>query len=198
MDFEGHGDFKSESDFSISLFRGNVISFIKNKNLTKVDIFGYSMGGYVALDFALHHPSRVKKIITLGTKFSWNPDFARMEIQKLDPKKIQEKVPAFANQLENLHGEENWRMVVSKTADLMQDLGNNPPLQESEFTKIKARTLICLGELDRMSTEEESIKTSQSLQNGNFKSVKNFIHPIEAVPMGELAEIIETFLNQKD
>lgn len=196
LNFEGHGDFKSQNKFSIALFRENVFSFIKDNNLNKVNIFGFSMGGYVALNLASNYPALVNSIITLGTKFSWNPSFASLEIQKLNPKKIKEKVPGFAARLEYLHGRE-WQNVVLNTASLMRDLGDNPPLQENDFNKIDARTLICLGELDEMSTVEESEKSTELLPNATFKLLKDFKHPIEMVPVDELATIINTFLNNK-
>ncbi len=101
LNFEGHGDFKSESNFSISLFRENVVSFLKEKNFPKVDIFGYSMGGYVALDLAYNHPNLVMNIITLGTKFSWNPTFAATEIKKLNPEKSRKKFRPLPHILKN-------------------------------------------------------------------------------------------------
>ena len=197
LNFEGHGKSKEKSDFSISLFRENVVSFLNERKLTSVDIFGYSMGGYVALDLALHYPDFVNNIITLGTKFSWDPIFAAKEVQMLDPERIQEKVPAFAIQLEKLHGLENWRNVVLKTSKLMQDLGDNPPLNKEEFNRISNRVLICLGELDKMSTVEESKEVAKYLTNGTFKAIENFKHPIETVPTEELAKIINVFLDKK-
>lgn len=198
LNFEGHANLKTNRDFSISLFRENVISFLNEKNIASVDIFGFSMGGYVALDLAFHNPSLVKRIITLGTKFSWNPDFAAKEIKMLDPEKILEKVPAFATQLQKLQGVENWRKVVLKTAELMRNLGDNPPLQKTEFNRISNPVMICLGELDKMATVSESKEVAQLLQNGAFRALENFKHPIETVPIQELADIINTFLNDKN
>ena len=43
------------------------------------------MGGYVALHLALHHPERVQRIVTLGTKFRWDPVTAEREAARLDP-----------------------------------------------------------------------------------------------------------------
>ena len=97
MDFDGHGNFKSENNFSIPLFAQNVIDFLKEKDISKIEIFGYSMGGYVALHFASKFPNFIEKIITLGTKFDWTPEFAEKEIKMLNPSQIQEKVPAFAD-----------------------------------------------------------------------------------------------------
>ncbi len=198
MDFEGHGKSKSETDFSIELFTQNILDFLKERKISKVAIFGYSMGGYVALNLASKFPNIIENIITLGTKFDWTPSFAEKEIKMLDPEQIEVKVPAFAARLEQLHGNQNWKYVVEKTAIMMLDLGNNPPLKKVNFQQIVNRTLICLGNLDKMSTVEESESVANWLPNGKFKLIENFKHPIEVVSMDELALIINDFLAKRN
>jgi len=194
MDFEGHGISKSEKDFSIQLFTHNVIDFLKERKISKIDIFGYSMGGYVALNLAMKHPNLVGKITTLGTKFEWTPTFAEKEIKMLNPDNIQMKVPAFAERLKQLHGTENWKNVVLKTAKMMQDLGEKPIFEIGDYLKIKTATLICLGELDAMSTQAESKQVSKWLPNGKFLEIENLKHPIESAPMDEIVSIMNNFL----
>lgn len=194
MNFEGHGKSKSETNFSIELFTQNVIDFLKEKKISKVDIFGYSMGGYVALNLTLKHPNLVEKIMTLGTKFDWTPTFAEKEVKMLNPDTIQMKVPVFAERLKQLHGTENWKNVVLKTAQMMRDLGENPIFKEEDFQKINTPTLICLGELDTMSTQVESKNVSNWLQNGQFLEIKNLKHPIEIAPVDNIVSIIYNFL----
>ena len=198
LDFEGHGKSKSESDFSIELFTQNVFDFLEENKISKVAIFGYSLGGYVAFNFALRHPDMVEKIISLGTKFDWNPEFANKEIKMLNPEAIQMKVPAFAERLKQLHGNGNWHNVVLKTAKMMQNLGENPSLKEADFHKLNISALICLGELDVMSTEIESKNVSNWLQNGQFQLIENLKHPIETVPVDKIVAIITTFLNKEN
>ena len=194
LDFKGHGSTKPLKEFTIDQFCEDVRAFCDRENLETVDIFGYSMGGYVALYFALHHPSRVGEIITLGTKFDWNPKFASQEKQKLNPDKIKEKVPAFAKGLGLLHGDDNWQNVVLKTAKMMKEMGENSPLTKNDFRKIQNQTLICLGEFDNMSTVEESKEVTEWLQNGSFKVIENLKHPIESAPVEKLVQIIESNL----
>lgn len=198
MDFDGHGNSESNADFSIELFTQNIFDFLEENKISKTAIFGYSMGGYVALNFALKNPDSVEKIITLGTKFDWNIEFAEKEIKMLNPETIEMKVPAFAERLKELHGTENWKNVVLKTAKMMQNLGENPTLKETDFKKIKPSTLICLGELDVMSTEVESRNVSNYLQNGQFQAIQNLKHPIETVPLDKIAAIINNFITSNN
>ncbi|MEH6763457.1 MAG: alpha/beta hydrolase [Aequorivita antarctica] len=197
MNFEGHGKSKSETNFSIELFTQNVVDFLKEKKISKVDIFGYSMGGYAALNLTLKHPNLVEKIMTLGTKFDWTPTFAEKEVKMLNPDTIQMKVPVFAERLKQLHGTENWKKVVLKTAQMMRDLGENPIFKEEDFQKINTPTLICLGELDTMSTQLESKNVSNWLQNGQFLEIENLKHPIEIAPVDKIISIIYNFLNKE-
>lgn len=194
MDFDGHGKSRSEKGFSIELFTQNVVDFLEAYTISKIDVFGYSMGGYVALNLAKGHPLLINKIITLGTKFDWTFSFAEKEIKMLNPEQIQFKVPGFAKRLEQLHGE-NWKNMVSKTASMMKDLGESPNLGKRDFQNIQNKTLICLGELDKMSTIEESQNVAHWLPNGKFESISNFKHPIGAVPQDKLASIINEFLD---
>lgn len=197
LDFDGHGKSKGKTDFSIELFTQNVIDFLNERRISKVAVFGYSMGGYVALNLAMKQSDLVEKIVTLGTKFDWTPTFAEKEIKMLNPDAIEMKVPAFAERLRQLHGAENWKEVVLKTANLMRDLGENPTLKVVDFHKIDIPTLVCLGELDSMSTQVESKDVSNWLQNGQFHEIENLKHPIESIPIEKIVAIITNFLSKE-
>src|SRR5688572_11472647 len=76
LDFSGHGGMEFDGPFSIDLFVADTIHLMDTHQLSVAHIFGYSMGGYVALKLAHDHPGRADKIITLGTKYSWSPESA--------------------------------------------------------------------------------------------------------------------------
>src|ERR1051326_9543575 len=56
MNFSGHGGEPLPEQFSIAGFANDVLSYLEGNNLPRVNIFGYSMGGYVALYLARHYP----------------------------------------------------------------------------------------------------------------------------------------------
>jgi pimeloyl-ACP methyl ester carboxylesterase len=45
----------------------NAIAFIKAIKLTKVDVFGFSIGGFVAQEITLQAPNLVRKLVLVGT-----------------------------------------------------------------------------------------------------------------------------------
>ena len=61
LNFEGHGGVASDKSFAIDLFTQNVLDYCQSNGLKSVSLFGYSMGGYVALNLALKHSNVVKE-----------------------------------------------------------------------------------------------------------------------------------------
>lgn len=194
LTFAGHGGVPNDAPLSMELFAQNVVDFMDENSIEKAHFFGYSMGGYVALTLASTHPERVLKIVTLGTKFAWTPDFSALEVKKLNPEKIIEKVPKFAAYQDSLHTPLDWKQVMHNTADMMLELGNGSGLSETQIHQISTSTLITIGDLDNMSTVEESQLIAEQLPHGSFKIMEGFEHPIEKINTAEMSETIHTYL----
>jgi hypothetical protein len=136
------------------------------------------------------HPHRVGKIVTLGTKFDWSVESARLEIKKLDPEKILEKIPAFARILESRHAPNDWKKLLQKTSDMMMALGTNPLITREVLQFVPHLTLICLGDMDDMADRRYSEQVAGFLPNGKFLSLENTPHPVEKVSLEKLTEIL--------
>lgn len=64
FDNRGMGETSSsEEDFSIELFAEDTNNLIKNLFQEKVNLLGFSMGSNIALQLALDHPDKVKRLI---------------------------------------------------------------------------------------------------------------------------------------
>lgn len=195
LNFSGHGRKPSHHHaFTIQNFAHEVLDWMNEHYLKTIDIFGYSMGGYVALWLARFYPERVGKIFTLGTKLKWNEAEAVREIKMLNPEIIVEKVPAFAQSLAVRHGEHEWKSVMAKTALLMKDLAHTH-LTEQDFVKINHTILLGRGSKDTMVTAEETEYVQRLLQNAQLKTYPDVLHPLEKVPIDLLVSEISAFFN---
>ncbi len=194
LDFEGHGTKASGGNYSMEAFSKNLLDFMAEQQLEKTNLFGYSMGGYVALTFAAVHPEKVGKIVTLGTKFNWTPESAAAETKKLDPDKIEAKVPAFAASLASLHGTVYWKKTVAETAAMMTALGNGKAIKRDAFSEIHANTLLLLAEHDSMVTLSETELVQISLPNAELQIVPDAKHPLETTDPEKLAALIAGFI----
>lgn len=193
FNFSGHGQTPFQDQFNISQFANELKAFIEKNHLLQPNVFGYSMGGYVALYLASQEPNLLGNIITLGTKFEWSPEIAVKEIKMLDAKTISEKVPKFAAALETRHGND-WQKLLQRTADMMVELGTNNLLNPTSFSKIKNKVMIGLGDGDTMVTVEETDNAASKIVGAKRYTLPNTKHPIESVGVDQLGELIRGFL----
>ena len=196
VNFSGHGGKPlPDGEFSVKLFAENVIDHIQQNQINKANIFGYSMGGYVAMYIARYYAEKVDDVITLATKFHWNEATAAKEVKMLNADAIQQKVPSFAEQLSNRHSPNNWRKVLEKTAALLTVLGSNNILQPEDYSNIHIPCLIMLGDRDKMVTMEETVAVYKQLPSAQLAILPDTPHPIEQVNQQLLAHMIKHYLN---
>jgi pimeloyl-ACP methyl ester carboxylesterase len=194
LNFSGHGGKAiPASPFRMELFAQDILHLLEEQQLESTYIFGYSMGGYAALYFALQHPERVKGIITLATKFSWSPETALKEIKHLNPEKIQEKVPRFAQTLAGRHAPQDWKQVMHKTAEMMQHLGTQPLLTAETLAEVPIPVQVSVGDRDNMVSIEETTWAYRQLLQARLLVLPDTRHPLETVATDRLSHEIRQF-----
>lgn len=191
IDFAGHGSAASpDVPLSIELFGRQALAGIDEAGVDVVDIMGYSMGGYVALWMALHHPERVGRIVTLATKLRWDPQTSAREASMLDPDKIEAKVPAFAATLSARHGADRWKELTKQTAAMLLRLGVNPSVPLSAAPTIQTPVRLMVGDRDSMVSIEETIEFYRALPNGELAVLPATPHPLERVRPRDIADAV--------
>ena len=141
----------------MEFFASAVLNFMDENKLDKASVFGYSMGGYVAMYLAKHHPQKIDKVITLATKFHWDEAIATNEVKMLNPDKIEQKLPAFAESLKDMHAPIDWKTLLNKTADMLTALGQNNTLRQGDYASITTPSLLLLGDRDKMVMLDETL-----------------------------------------
>lgn len=63
LDLRNHGLSAHADDMDYSLMAADVVEFLDEHGLNNATVLGHSMGGKVAMAFALSHPDRVQKLI---------------------------------------------------------------------------------------------------------------------------------------
>lgn len=192
-DLYGHGLLSEmHHDFGIPLMAHDLEKFLTENELTNVHVFGYSMGGYVALFHNILYPDRINKIICLGTKFHWTPLFAAHETQNLKPSWLSENAPKFAQLLQKRHGD-FWSQMVNQTAQMMLNLGEQPLLDNLLLSKVKASCLILRGDQDTMVNAEETQWAARCIPKAVTGIVEQSPHAIEKVDLTKMIKFMDFF-----
>ncbi|HEX4038210.1 MAG TPA: alpha/beta hydrolase [Acidobacteriaceae bacterium] len=97
LDLPGYGrsDWPAGAQYSIAEQAGAVEAFMNNRHLDRVDLGGWSMGGWLAMRVALAEPQRIRRLMifdSAGTRFTLN----------FDPSLFEPDTPAKLQTLDNL------------------------------------------------------------------------------------------------
>lgn len=197
LDFEGHGIHPlTGQPFRIERFADNLIEFIEQHELAPVDIFGYSMGGFVTLYTAMTRPELINRIFTLATKFDWNEQSAAREAAMLNADAIEQKFPDYAQALKQRHSAD-WKQVLQHTAEMMTHLASTNPLNNDSFSNLQHRVRLSVGDRDKMVSIDETTAQFRKLKNAQLQIFPNTQHPIERVDERLLSEAIKEFMTAR-
>lgn len=67
VDYRGVGRSEGETPKSVQGLAADIIAFIRTLGVDKVDVFGFSLGGFVAQQVALDAPELVRRLLLVGT-----------------------------------------------------------------------------------------------------------------------------------
>lgn len=191
FNFSGHGKGAAiPQEFRIDQFAQDLDQFMRGHELVDPIVFGYSMGGYVALYHkANFHDSPIKMIFTYGTKFNWSEKAVMKELPMLNPEHLSEKFPQFIETLKEKHGE-TWKQLLLSSAHMMQHLEKLDGLTKEDLNEVDIPVYLILGDQDRMVSTEETQQVHSWLKHSQIKTLSHSKHELERSNLRELANII--------
>ena len=88
LELQGHGRTADiDRPFSHEQFADDVAALMRHVGVAKADVLGFSLGGEVALQFAIRHPEMTRKLIVVSATYrsdGWYPEVAAT-IAKITP-----------------------------------------------------------------------------------------------------------------
>lgn len=193
-DLPGHGGMPLPARFATDGFVDAVTDVLDREGVERAHVFGYSMGGHVALALALRSPERVAGVMTLATKLRWTPDVAARESRLLDLARMREKVPRFAGELEARHAPTPLADLLSRTADFLRELGDSPELTPEVLSALAVPALFAVGDRDATVTLDETAGAARAVEGAGLLVLPDVPHPLERVPTSRLTFELRGFL----
>ena len=134
----------------------DVIALMDHLGVKRFDVMGWSDGGNAGLDIAIHHPDRLRRLVTFGANFS--PDgLSKEDIAWNDTA----TAAAFGDGMREGWTKmspqpERYEVAMAKIIELWRTL---PRFTPAELASIKARVLVCAGEHDLIRSDHTEALT---------------------------------------
>jgi len=194
FDFLGHGGSTLTGPLTVERLVEQTADYVRTHGLAPVALFGYSLGGYVALQLAATQPELVRAVATLGTKLEWEPKVAERMVGLMDPAAMAARVPKFAAALQLAHSAMGWERVCAETRDMLTSLGERPLLTRGAYAGIAQPVRLMIGDRDDTLTLEETVAAYGLLPRGELEVLPATGHPIARVDVERLSTSLASFL----
>ena len=136
VDTRGHGKTpRGEEPFTISQFADDLYVFMKEHEIRRADMLGFSDGANIALLFAIRHPERVNRLILNGANL--NPGGLKTSV-RFSLIKEYRAAKASADESEEAY----------KKMELLRLMVKEPSIPVNELKEVRVPTLVIVGEDD--------------------------------------------------
>lgn len=210
IDQRNHGHSPHHEEMHYEAMAADVVRFMDTHQLDSAHVLGHSMGGKTAMQLALHHPVRVRKLVVVDmSPRAYGPRFARLlhSLRELRPERFQtrrEADLALASSvpdeslrqflLKNLKHDEQggfrWRIHLDAIA------GNYDHLRAAvdSATPFTGEALFLLGGNSDYVGEADKIEIHRLFPSSQFECIAGAGHWVHAEKPGEFAEAVMKFL----
>ncbi|WP_264803612.1 2-succinyl-6-hydroxy-2,4-cyclohexadiene-1-carboxylate synthase [Cytobacillus sp. NCCP-133] len=220
IDIIGHGNSESPADivhYGIEESADVINILLEKMEIDTIDVLGYSMGGRLAMTFALKYPERVRRIIlesaTPGLRTEEERQARRQQDAKLAEKIREEGIIRFIDYWENIPlfqsqkklpesnraGIRNQRLAnsIEGLANCLNGMGTGAqPSWWKDLSKMDLPVLLVTGGLDRKFCRIAE-EMSKVLPNCQWESVQGAGHAIHVEKPEIFGTIVSGFLSQK-
>ena len=148
LDTRGHGKTpRGKAPFTIRQFADDLLDFMDEHNLERVNLLGFSDGGNIALVFAMKYPDRVDRLILDGAN--------------LDAKGVKRSI-----QIPIEIGYRFARLFARKSeeaarhAEMLGLMVHDPNVSPEELSRIQSKTLVLAGTKDMIKEQHTRLIAS--------------------------------------
>lgn len=216
IDTRGHGESTRPKEYTIDDHAKDIHEIIKELNLEKVDVLGYSMGSYIALRAAEVKSDDINNLVLVCTKPNGKTSSVARLLKEADldiTQVTQEEMMGVI--MKASLAPDSYEKVVNGELDIEEFLngdGSQEELNEEEkaaedaslanfdnskdYDKVTCKTLVIGGEYDGINPPELGREVADGIPDAKFELIENAGHLAVAEQPEEFERVIKDFLNQ--
>lgn len=192
----GHGGRPVPDGYSLEEMSEDLVAWLDSERIGRCDLFGYSVGGYVALHAARRHPDRIRAFATLAAKYRFDESAVSHVVHLSQPARLARPEIGRKPEMERAHGAGNWEKVALNTCELFRRLGERPPLGEADLQRINVPALIVSGDRDPLVPAAESRRLAELLPFARLALFPGPAHPLKQVPLDQVVRAFRSFVGE--
>ncbi|WP_084696289.1 methylmalonyl-CoA epimerase [Salisaeta longa] len=189
VDFSGHGQSPfAKAPFGPDLFVANARAALDAFDIDTAHVFGFSMGGYMALEYAFRHPKRVRRLAMHGTTVSWDAALVRGMQRRLRPDAVPSPVAA---SLDTAHTD--WRRLFQTMHDWVPALPEASDTMQAHAQALRVPALVSGNDRDDLFPLRDVLALHDAVPDSRLAVVPSARHGLQNGPTKLLADVLVDF-----
>lgn len=193
IDFTGHGASSSlDMPFTADLFADNARAALDHFGHDSANVFGFSMGGNMAMQLARRHPERVRRLAVHGANVTWNNTLVDAMLSRLDPDALPSAV---AKRLEAVHTD--WRQLFADMRTFVKTLPGETSDMLEAVAALDSPVLVSAVDQDDLFPLAVPMMLYRKLPNARLTIVPGSRHALPQAPVGRIAAELYYFFRDE-
>jgi methylmalonyl-CoA epimerase len=190
LDLSGHGTsaFPPDQDFSLDLFAEDARAAIDALDLPSAHVFGFSLGGGVALQLAHRHPDRVNRLALLQTNVQWTEAQVNRMQERLDLDAMDEHAPPRVDRIRTRH--EQPARLLQQLRAFVETLPDTSETLSTILPDLAAPTLVGGVDQDPLFGPDTPRALHRTLPNARLAILPGEHHRLSKIPLPVLTPLL--------
>ncbi|MES3628553.1 MAG: methylmalonyl-CoA epimerase [Longimonas sp.] len=189
VDFTGHGasaNATPDTPLTADGFADNACSVLDALGCDRAHVFGFSMGGNIALHMAHRHPDRVDRVVSHGGHIDWKAATVDAMMHRLD------RADANGTRMDALHGD--WAALSSALRTFVEQLPGAALRLRRQMQTVQQPVLVSMADADDLFPLQAALTLHNALPNSRLAILPGRHHALQKHPLPPLAHQIRAFL----
>lgn len=189
LDFTGHGasaNVAAAQDLTADLFAANARAVLDACSVDQAHVFGFSMGGNMALHLARKAPDRIDRLMVHGAHIDWKTDTVSAMERRL------ERADARQTSMNGLHGD--WEALSAALRRFIRKLPGAALRLRRQMQTINHPVLVSMADADDLFPLQAALTLHNALPNSRLAIVPGTRHALQHQRADLLAQHLRTFI----
>lgn len=196
VDLQGHGASPAtNAPISVETFTDDILALLDSLSLDEAALFGFSMGGNVALNVARRAPDRIRAVAAHGANVTWTRERAADMQARLNADRLAERSDRLVQHLSAHHN--NWDRLFRQMHGWVATLPKQTPNMQAMAREVTVPTLVSCVDRDDLFPLSETLTLHALLPDARLEVFRGSHHALPLAPLDRLAPTLTEWFGKE-
>lgn len=195
VDLQGHGASPAtNTPISFDTFSDDILALLDVLSVDRAALFGFSMGGNVALHVARRAPDRIRAVAAHGANVTWTEERAVDMQARLNADRLAKRSDHLVQHLSAHHND--WDQLFRRMHDWVATLPEQTPEMQQMAREVTVPTLVSCVDRDDLFPLSETLTLHSLVPDARLEVFRGTHHALPLAPLHRMAPTLADWFGE--